>query len=83
MSGIVLPLKQKGSMEIMFDDHTTQNSFNANAGVPSNNDLPQLPQQVKTVDTRASEEFNRINMHCTANLFFIIKTDSDHHIWSL
>lgn len=30
MSGIVLPLKQTGSVEIMFDDHTTQNSFNAN-----------------------------------------------------
>jgi len=30
MSGIVLPLKQKGSVEIMFADHTTQNSYNAN-----------------------------------------------------
>ncbi len=30
MSGIVLPLKQSGSVEIMFDDHTTQNSYNAN-----------------------------------------------------
>jgi len=30
MSGIVLPLKQKGSVEIIFDEHTTQNSFNAN-----------------------------------------------------
>jgi hypothetical protein len=30
ISGIVLPLKQNGSVEIMFDDHTTQNSYNAN-----------------------------------------------------
>ena len=30
MSGIVLPSKQSGSVEIMFDDHTTQNSYNAN-----------------------------------------------------
>ena len=25
----------------------------------------------------------RTNMHCTANLFFIIKMDSEHYIWSL
>ena len=30
MSGIVLPLKQNGSVEIIFDDHTTHNSSNAN-----------------------------------------------------
>ena len=30
MSGIGLPSKQSGSVEIMFDDHSTQNSYNAN-----------------------------------------------------